>query len=159
MARLYAHRGAAVERPENTMPAFELALEVGADALETDVHVTRDGVVIVSHDDNALRMTGTDAPFGNMSSHDVAKLDAGATFRDQGGGTPYAGKGIGVPTLSQLLAHFPDIIINVDIKPIGNDAVDAVLAVVRAAGAEERVQLASFSWRNLRHARQSYESP
>src|SRR5205823_2268595 len=51
--RLYAHRGASAERPENTMPAFERALELGADALEMDVHLTRDGELVVAHDDAA----------------------------------------------------------------------------------------------------------
>ena len=57
--RLYAHRGASAELPENTMPAFERAVEIGVDALETDVHVTRDGRLVVSHDPTAARMTGS----------------------------------------------------------------------------------------------------
>ena len=56
--RLYAHRGASAERPENTMPAFERAVEIGVDALEMDVHVTRDGHLIVAHDDSAAQQRG-----------------------------------------------------------------------------------------------------
>jgi glycerophosphoryl diester phosphodiesterase len=59
--RLYAHRGASAERPENTLPAFERAVEVGVHALETDVHVTRDGVPIIAHDPTALRMAAVPA--------------------------------------------------------------------------------------------------
>ena len=55
--RLYAHRGASAEQPENTMPAFERAIEVGVDAIETDVHLTRDGHLIVSHDETAARQS------------------------------------------------------------------------------------------------------
>ena len=62
--RLYAHRGASAERPENTMPAFERAIEVGVDAIETDVHLTRDGHLIVAHDETAARMTGVAAGVG-----------------------------------------------------------------------------------------------
>ena len=61
--RLYAHRGASAERPENTIPAFERAIEIGVDALETDVHLTRDGALIVVHDDNASRMAAVPAPW------------------------------------------------------------------------------------------------
>src|SRR5207245_7758006 len=56
--RLYAHRGAAAELPENTLPGFERALQVGADALEMDVHRTRDGVIVVSHDPDGARCCG-----------------------------------------------------------------------------------------------------
>ena len=48
--RLYAHRGASAERPENTLPAFERALELGMTTLELDVGLTRDGVVVIAHD-------------------------------------------------------------------------------------------------------------
>src|SRR6478609_1566660 len=55
---VYAHRGAAAERPENTLPSFRRALELGADALETDVHLTADGEIVASHDEDGARMTG-----------------------------------------------------------------------------------------------------
>ncbi|HSO33672.1 MAG TPA: glycerophosphodiester phosphodiesterase family protein, partial [Labilithrix sp.] len=55
---LYAHRGASRELPENTLEAFRLALELGADALETDAHMTRDGRIVLSHDPAGLRMAG-----------------------------------------------------------------------------------------------------
>ena len=71
--RLYAHRGASAERPENTMPAFERAIEVGVDAIETDVHLTRDGVLIVSHDENAQRMTGARLAFADLTLDDVRR--------------------------------------------------------------------------------------
>src|SRR2546428_219632 len=57
-ARVYAHRGASRELPENTMPAFRRALELGADALETDLHATADGVLVTSHDPDGARVFG-----------------------------------------------------------------------------------------------------
>ena len=54
--RLYAHRGASAERPENTLVSFQRAMEIGVDSLELDVHLARDGVFVVAHDDNAMRM-------------------------------------------------------------------------------------------------------
>jgi len=78
--RLYAHRGASAERPENTMLAFERAMEVGVDAIETDVHLTRDGHLIVSHDETAARMTGSRLTWADITLEDARRLDAGWGF-------------------------------------------------------------------------------
>lgn len=140
--RLYAHRGASAERPENTMVAFERAIEVGADALETDVHLTRDGHVIVSHDDDALRMTGTRLRWADITLDDARRLDAGWGFVARDGTRPFAGKGVTVPTFEELLLGFPTVHLNVDLKE--PRAIEPMLELVRRHRAEERVTLASF---------------
>ncbi len=86
--KLYAHRGAAAERPENTMPAFERALEIGVDALEMDVHLTRDGHFIVSHDETGARMTGRRVVWNDVDLTDAQRLDAGWGFVDGNGTRP-----------------------------------------------------------------------
>jgi glycerophosphoryl diester phosphodiesterase len=141
--RLYAHRGASAERPENTMAAFERAVEVGVDGLEMDVHVTRDGHLIVVHDDTGRRMTAVDAPWGALDLADVRRLDAGWGFIAPDGTRPFAGQGIGVPTLEEVLDAFPRMRLNVDIKR-GERAIDAALDLVRRKQAEDRVTIASF---------------
>ena len=78
MPRLYAHRGAAVELPENTLPAFRLALELGADAIETDAHLTRDGHVVLSHDPTGRRMCGISTPIERATLDEVRSWNAGA---------------------------------------------------------------------------------
>lgn len=140
--RLYAHRGASAERPENTMPAFERALEVGVDALETDVHLTRDGVLIVSHDDNAQRMCGAPLSFANLALEDVRHLDAGWGFVSPDGHRPFAGKGIAIPTFEEVMLAFPRVHINVDLKD--PRAIGPMLELVRKHRAEDRVTIASF---------------
>jgi glycerophosphoryl diester phosphodiesterase len=140
--RLYAHRGASAERPENTLPAFERAIEVGVDALETDVHVTRDGVLIVAHDDTAQRMAAVPAAWSDLDLADAQQLDVGWGFVAPDGTRPFAGKGIHAPTFEHVLDAFPDVRINVDIK--GPRAVDAMLALVEKKRAAERVTIASF---------------
>lgn len=140
--RLYAHRGAAAERPENTMPAFERAVEIGVDALELDVHVTRDGVPIVTHDATAQRMCGAPAAWATLDLVDAQRLDAGWGFIAADGTRPFAGQGIGVPTFEAVLEAFPSHLLNVDIK--GDRAVAAMLDVIATRGAAERVTLASF---------------
>ncbi len=141
--RLYAHRGASAERPENTMAAFERAVEVGVHGLEMDVHLTRDGHLIVVHDDTARRMTAVDAPWSILDLADVRRLDAGWGFVAPDGTRPFAGRGIGIPTLEEVLDAFPGMRLNVDIKR-GERATEVALELVRRKKAEDRVTIASF---------------
>jgi len=145
--RLYAHRGASAERPENTLPAFERAVEVGIDALEMDVHVTRDDQLIVAHDDTAARTCGAQLAWGDLDLADVRRLDAGWGFVAPDGTRPFAGQAVRVPTFAQVLDAFPAMRINVDLK--GDRAVALMLDLLRDRRAEDRVTLASFQLATL----------
>jgi glycerophosphoryl diester phosphodiesterase len=140
--RLYAHRGASAERPENTMLAFERAIEVGVDAIETDVHLTRDGHLIVSHDETAARMTGSRLTWAEVTLEDARRLDAGWGFVARDGSRPFAGKGVTIPTFEDVLVAFPRAHLNVDLKEAR--AIGAMLELVRRHRAEDRVTIASF---------------
>jgi len=140
--RLYAHRGASAERPENTLPAFHRAVEIGVDALEMDVHVTRDGHLIVAHDDTAARTTGAQLAWADVDLADARRLDAGWGFMAADGTRPFAGKGIAISTFEEVLEAFPAMRINVDIK--GDRAVGLMLDLIRDRRADDRVTLASF---------------
>jgi glycerophosphoryl diester phosphodiesterase len=140
--RLYAHRGASAERPENTLVSFQRAMEIGVDSLELDVHLTRDNVLIVHHDDSALRMCGSPLLWRDLDREHAQRLDAGWGFVAPDGSRPFAGKGIHVPTFESILVEFPRVHINVDIK--GEDMVHAMLELVRRLKAEDRVTIASF---------------
>jgi glycerophosphoryl diester phosphodiesterase len=140
--RLYAHRGASAERPENTLVAFQRAMEIGVDSLELDVHLTRDGVFVVTHDEDALRMCGSPLRWADVDLVEAQRLDAGWGFVAADGSRPFAGKGIHVPTFESILIEFPHVHVNVDIK--GDDSAKAMLELVRRLGAEERVTVASF---------------
>jgi glycerophosphoryl diester phosphodiesterase len=97
---LYAHRGASAETPENTLAAFRRALEVGADGIELDVHLSADGVPVVIHDDTLERTTDACGPVAGAPLDILRELDAGAWFAPEFSGEP-------VPTLEaalQLLA-------------------------------------------------------
>jgi glycerophosphoryl diester phosphodiesterase len=157
---LYAHRGAAAERPENTMISFARALELGADALELDVHLSADGVVVVSHDASALRMAGVPALFCRAQRADIRRWDAGHGFLDPAGGRPFAGRGVSVPTLEEVLMEFSGVPLNVDIKQHDPPMVPQLLALLRRLRATERVRLASFRRATLRQVRAAgYEGP
>ena len=150
MIRLYAHRGAAAEQPENTLASFARALELGADALEFDVHATRDGVLVVSHDPDALRMTGVGCAFSRADWSDVRQFDAGWGFRAPDGSRPFAGRRLSIPRLEEVLEAFPGVELNVDLKaPVA----DLAVALLRRHGAERRVCLASFQSATLRRVR------
>jgi glycerophosphoryl diester phosphodiesterase len=133
--RLYAHRGASAELPENTMAAFRRALDIGVDALETDVHMTRDGHVVVSHDPTGLRRAGMAREIRASTLAEVERWDVGDGHR--------------VPTLEEALVGFPAVPFNVDIKQAEPSMVRPLLSLLERVGAEERVTLAAFHMRTL----------
>src|ERR1700689_2026557 len=114
MPRLYAHRGAAVELPENTLPAFRLALELGADAIETDAHLTRDGHVVLSHDPSGERCAGVPRAIRQSTLAEVRAWDMGHAFRERHPGAP--AERFLIPTLDELLTQLPGVPLNVDVK-------------------------------------------
>jgi glycerophosphoryl diester phosphodiesterase len=140
--RLYAHRGASAERPENTMIAFERAVELGVDALEMDVHLTKDEQLIVVHDDTAFRTAGAPAAWADLDLADAQRLDVGWGFVAPDGTRPFAGRGVHVSRFEDVLVAFPKVKINVDIK--GERSVQLMLELVKRHAAEDRVLIASF---------------
>jgi glycerophosphoryl diester phosphodiesterase len=146
---LYAHRGAAAELPENTMRAFARAIEIGVDAIETDVHMTRDGHVVISHDPTAERMANTRVAWRDIDIADARRLDCGWGFVAADGSRPHAGCGIGPCTLEEALVEFSAVRFNVDLKQATPSIVLPVLAVLARTRAAERVTLASFRYRTL----------
>lgn len=149
-ARLYAHRGAAADLPENTIPSFRLALDVGANALEMDVHLTRDGHVVVAHDPTGARMAGVPQAIRASSLDDVRAWDVGRRFHRR---ATLENRVYRVPTLEEVLAEFPGIPINIDAKH--PEVVESLVAQVRRFGprALENVLLTSFDTRTIRAIR------
>jgi glycerophosphoryl diester phosphodiesterase len=157
MFRLYAHRGAAAELPENTLPAFRLALDVGANAIETDCHVTRDGRVVLSHDETGERMANVACAIADATLEDVQTWDVARGFVEDGG---EAREAFTIPTLEEALAELRGIPLNVDIKAHQHGAAERVVAVVRRMRATETTLLTSFDARVVRRVRAlGYEGP
>ena len=95
MPRSLAHRGDSRNYPENTEPAFLAAVELGVDVVETDVHLTADGKIIIWHDDSLERVSGDPRKIRDLTTEELMAIDAGARFtRDNGKTFPYRGKGI-----------------------------------------------------------------
>ncbi len=149
-----AHRGASAEAPENTLEAFRLALESGAGGLELDVHMTRDGRVVVIHDNTVDRTTDGSGAVGDMTLDEILKLDAGYRFSPDGGRSfPYRNRGVRVPLLEEVFQLFPDTPVNVEIKEDQPGVEEAVLRIIKEARAENRVFVASQIHRVIRHFR------
>jgi len=156
---VYAHRGGSALRPENTIASFDHGLSLGADGLELDVHLSRDGVVVVHHDDRLDRTTGGTGFVSSLTAAELASVDAGHWFRpaDAGAGEfPFRGRGLGVPRLRDVLDRYPGVTIIVELKVNQPELARRTIDDVRAAGAIERVSLGSFGWRVL-HAAREYE--
>jgi glycerophosphoryl diester phosphodiesterase len=144
MTLVYAHRGAAAELPENTLPSFRRALELGADALETDVHLTADGEIVATHDEDAFRVAGVARAIGSATLGEVKSWDAGHAFVDGRGEKPFVGRDFRIPTLGELLTELPPVRLNVDLKSEDPRLVTRFIELVRKHGAEDRVVGASF---------------
>ena len=150
MALVFAHRGGAKLRPENTLVAFDHGLALGADGLEFDVHLSRDGVVVVHHDATLDRTTDATGPVSARTADELARVDAGYHF------PAYRGRTGGVPRLADVLARYPAARCIIELKENEPDLAHRTIDVVRSASAVDRVALGSFGTRVLRAAR-AYE--
>ena len=141
------HRGAAGRYPENTFAAFDYAVGLGVDAIEFDLRITRDGVVVVIHDPNLDRTTSGSGRIDELSAGQVTTVDAGARFND-GGTLPFAGSGLTVPTLEGMLERYPTVPLLIEVKV--REAAAEALRLFRRHGAEERVLVDSLDAAALR---------
>jgi glycerophosphoryl diester phosphodiesterase len=164
---VYAHRGGAALRPENTLAAFDHGLALGADGLEFDVRLSRDGEVVVHHDATLDRTTNARGPVAEHTAEELARLDAGYWFRpaDAHGAVgssgddarfPFRGRGYGIPRLREVLSRYPDKRLIIELKLPHPELAHRTIDAIRAAGAVDRVSLGSFS-RQALHAARRYE--
>jgi glycerophosphoryl diester phosphodiesterase len=134
-----AHRGGAAHNPENSWPAFEHAVGLGYGYLETDVHATADGVLVAFHDHTLDRATDHRGRIARMTHEEVAEARIG-------GSEP-------IPLLEDLLAAWPHVRFNIDVK--GEPAIRPLAAVLNRVRAWDRVCVCSFSAHRLRAARRA----
>lgn len=156
MAIVYAHRGGAALRPENTVEAFDHGIACGADGLELDVHLSKDGVVVIHHDDTLERTTSGHGPVAACTAAELSTVDAGFHFTDGAGGHPFRGRGICVPPLRDVLRRYPSAALIIELKVPGDRLARQVVDDVRAANAVDRVAIGSFYADALRAVR-NYE--
>ncbi len=139
---IYAHRGARRVAPENTLPAFTAALQMGVDGIELDVHLTADGKLVVIHDFTVEKTTDGQGQIAQMTADEIARLDAGVRFDPSFVGTR-------VPTLNEVVELVGSRCrINIEIKsmdPYARDASDGVAALIRQRRLYEQVIVSSFN--------------
>ena len=154
---LVAHRGGSKVAPENTMAAFRRAVDWwGADMLELDVRLTRDGHVVVIHDETLDRTTDGEGPVAASTLDEIHALDAGYRFEDPDGGRSFRGTGVVVPTFAEVLTAFPGTRINVEAKEA--QAAGPLVEVIRRHHAQHRVLVAAEFERSRKDAR-GYAGP
>lgn len=112
----FAHRGGSALFPENTSVAFDGAVALGYTHIETDLHLTRDGVFVILHDPLLERTTDGAGDVRTMSLAEVQAVDAGYRFPGPNGDYPHRGRGVTVPTLDEVLERFPDTFFNLEMK-------------------------------------------
>ncbi len=141
----FAHRGGSLLAPENTLPAFRRGTELGADALELDIQMTSDGVLVVTHDPTVDRTTNGTGPVAGFTYEELRRLDAGYRFTPDGGDTyPFRGQGITISTLSDVFATFPSLRINIDLKANQPARELALWRLLQEHSAEDRTLVGSF---------------
>jgi len=141
-----AHQGGEGLRPSNTLLAYRNAVSLGADLLETDMHATRDGVLVLSHDATLDRLTNTRGRIAGLTLAQVQAADAGYAFTLDGGRTfPFRGQGVRVAQLSEVLRAFPNMPMIIEIKQASPSIAAPFCRALRDARATSRVIAASFS--------------
>lgn len=140
--QIFAHRGAKAVAPENTLPAFERALEMGVAGIELDIHCSKDGRLVVIHDESLTRTTNGKGDVHEYTAAELAQLDAGSHFDG-------AFAHVGVPTLDDVFDLVGDrCLVNVEVKtmdPLGGDQVEPLLAMLADRNLYEQVIVSSFN--------------
>ena len=143
--KVFAHRGSSGLWPENTMLSFSKALEEGADGIENDVHLSKDGEVMIIHDESLARTAGVDSMVWDLTRSELERISAGRTQQDRYGFTP-------IPSLDEYLTFMEehrDKVTNIELKtaPVYYPGIEEkVLELVRRHGLEENVIYSSFNW-------------
>jgi glycerophosphoryl diester phosphodiesterase len=150
--QVFAHRGGCALGPENTLAAFDIGVQAGADGLELDVHLSADGVPVVHHDSMLDRTTSASGPLAVRTSAELARVDAGCRFAASGE-FPFRHQGVGIPSLGDVLRKYPDVPIIIEMKVDSREMGEAVAREVRAAGAADRVCAAGYGARSAAAAR------
>ena len=157
---LAAHRGDKFNYPENTMPAFRSAIELGCDMIETDVRMTRDGELVLIHDRSTLRTAGVDKLVDELTLDEIRELDASATFEKR------TGEKVEIPTVREFMELIRDekILVNWELKVYPKDfsdeiafgIADRLIEMIYEYGLEERSMMNSFSDRVIEYVYKKY---
>lgn len=151
-----AHQGGDGVWPGDTLLAFENAVEIGVDVLEMDAHITKDGHIVLMHDEEVDRTTDGTGLIEDMNLDELKQLDAAYDWSDDDGQTfAYRGQGIQVPTLDELFEKFPQMRYVIEIKLTENPIDKPLCDLIREHGMQAKVMIASFHDEAMRNFRET----
>ena len=150
---IIAHQGSSLELPPNTIDAFQLALDQGADIIELDIWRSRDGVWIVIHDRNLSRITGVDKDIMDLTYEEIQSLDAGYNFTNSSGNYSYRNKNYRIPSLEQVFKMFNNEKINIEIKGDNTLGLSDLVDLVIKYQMERKLLVVSSSYRVIKKFR------
>ena len=150
---IIAHQGASLELPPNTIEAFQLALDHGADIIELDIWRSMDGVWVVIHDRNLLRITGVNKDITQMSFDEIQSLDAAYNFSDSSGNYLYRDKGYKIPSLEEVLKNFKNEKINIEIKDNRKLGLSDLVELIKKYQMQQKTLFVSFYYSVIKEFR------
>ena len=150
---IIAHQGSSLELPPNTIDAFQLALDQGADIIELDIWRSRDGVWVVIHDRNLSRTTGVDKDIMDLTYEEIQSLDAGYNFTNSSGNYSYRNKNYRIPSLEQVFKMFNNEKINIEIKGDNTLGLSDLVDLVMKYQMERKLLVVSSSYRVIKKFR------
>ena len=151
--RIIAHQGSSLDLPPNTLEAFQLALDQGADIIELDIWRSKDGTWVVIHDRNLSRITGVNKDITKLTFEEIQLLDAGYNFSDSSGNYLYRNKGYKIPSLEQVFKQFNNEKINIEIKTVSKLGLSDLVEMIKKYQMEKKVLVVSFSYNVIKKFR------
>ena len=140
-----AHQGGDGLWPGDTMFAFQNAADLGVDVLEMDVHITKDSVLVLMHDETVDRTTNGTGEIESMTLAEIKQLDAGYGWTsDEGNTYPFRGQGVTVPTMEEVFQAFPDKLMTIEIKKTNTSMTKPFCELIRRYDMQDKVLVASF---------------
>ncbi|WP_127580143.1 glycerophosphodiester phosphodiesterase [Paenibacillus koleovorans] len=140
-----AHQGGELLAPTDTIAAFDVADSLNVDVLELDIHMTKDGEIVVMHDATVDRTTDGKGRTDSYTLADLQKLDAGYTFKDLNGQTSYRGKGVYIPALKEVFQRYgTHYHYNIEIKGVYPLIEEKLFAMLKQFGVEKQTVVTSF---------------
>ena len=153
------HRGYCAKYPENTLISYEAAIDLGVDAFEFDIWLSKDKVPVLMHDGNARRTCGVDRDLRDMTLAEIKELEAAYT---QKFGDEFVGKGIEVPTLRELCelvsAKRPGMALGVEIKEYTEETVDIAVAILKEYGLFDNAWFYAFDAPTIKYLKTEYNA-
>jgi glycerophosphoryl diester phosphodiesterase len=138
----FAHRGGDEVAPENSLSAFQAATDIGFRILETDVHLSADGAVVATHDEDLMRVAGHPGRISELTLDEIRAVRVGGTEP--------------IPLLEELLGHFPSSFFNID--PKSDQVVQPLISILRRHDAMDRVCIGTFSDERIARIRAEFGS-